>query len=165
MKGLMFPISDIKENKVIAVTGNVGHFFKIVPPDLEQMTTHEYEGFFEQIAAWLDCLDDKAYFKFYSWNGISYLETDSKIELSVPNVSVIPQNDALKIFFHNHELFSDIGIHDDYLSFQGNFWRILSVKSWSASPINATFIPSGVDYVLSVKRRPCEKSIKMLDRI
>ena len=161
----MFPIADIKENKVIAVTGNVGHFFKIVPPDLEQMTTHEYEGFFEQIAAWLDCLDSKAYFKFYSWNGISYLETDSKIELSVPNVSVIPQNDALKIFFHNHELFSDIGIHDDYLSFQGNFWRILSVKSWSASPINATFIPSGVDYVLSVKRRPCEKSIKMLDRI
>ena len=165
MKGLIFPIADIQGNKIIAISGNVGHFYKVAPPDLEQMAPLEYEGFFEQISACLDCLDDQAYFKFYSWNGISYLETNSKVELVIPNVTTLPQNDALKIFFHETELISDIGIHDDYLSFQGNYWRILSVKSWSAGDINLDFIPDGVDYVLTVKRKPAEQSIKILDRI
>ena len=129
------------------------------------MASHERESFFEQVAAWLDHVDPTAYFKFYSWGGTSYLETNSKAALSIPNVETFPQNDALKIFFETHELYSDIGIHDDYLSFQGCYWRILSVKSWGSRAISQDFMPEGVDFVLTIKRKEPEDSLKKLDRI
>lgn len=165
MSGLIFPIVETTENRLIALSGNVGHFFKLLPPDQEQMTMGERSSYYEQISHGLDKLSDGAYYKFYSWGGVSYLETNSKELPEIPNVQVVAQADALKIFFESHELYSDIGIHDDYLSFQGNYWRILSVKGWGSSEIGPDFIPDGVDYVLSIKRCESDRAMKRLDRI
>jgi len=160
-----FPIIEVKENKITSIDGNVGHFFELLPPDIEQLGPIEREGLFESVSNGVGNLELGAYFKFYRLGNSSYLETNSKNLPSFSDVEFSPQNDPLKIFFGASELFSDIGIYDDYLSYNGQYLRIFSALEFSDEPAHEHLLPVDVDYVLAVKRKPKDKSVSRLERI
>jgi len=164
MSKAVFPIVEVSENRLVSVDGSVGHFFEIIPPDLEQLTPSEMENFFEGVAKGLGTLDEGEYFKFYRLSGCSYLETAATAP-SFPNVSFVPKDRPLKIFFGEDAIFSDIGIYDDYLSYNGQYVRILSVCEFSGEEIGPHYIPDRVDYVLNLRPTPKVKSISRLERI
>lgn len=165
MSKIVFPIVEVNQNKIVSIDGNVSRFYKLVPPDLEQMAPISKESFFAGLASSLDTLDEKAYFKFYRINGNSYLETNSNRSPSLSNVEVNGLDRPLKVLFGDNGLFSDIGIYDDYLSFNGRYLRILSVLEFSENEIDENYIPRDVNYVLFVKKSSKEKSISKLERI
>ncbi len=165
MGSSIFPIVEVTENKLVSINGNTGYFYEIKSPDLEQLCPIERKAFFNSVSWGLDSLKESSYYKFYNIDGRSYLETNS---LELPNfsgVEFLPKKDPLKVFFGGRDLFSDVGIYDDYLSFNGNYLRIFSVSSFSEDEIGENFLPDDVDYVLSIRKSAKEKSLSKLERI
>lgn len=165
MSRLVFPILEVDDNRLLAVSGNVGRFYSLTPPDLEQMSELEIERFYTGISSSLDNLDEQHYFKFYSWQGESYLETNSDEVPNLSGVSITNQAGALEKFFHHSELISDIALYDDYLSFNGNYWRVLSVSDFGETQIDHTTMPIDVDYVLTIKKQSTLDGVKRLERV
>lgn len=160
-----FPIVEVDGHKIISTQGNVGFFYKMIPPDLEQMTPAQIGSFYERLGQNLNNLESSAYFKFYRFKNESYLETNLAMAPEFSGVSLAEQVDPLKAFFGEDQLISDVGIYDDYLSYNGRYVRLVSAFEFSENEIDEYFIPSGVDYVLLVKKVETQKSISRLERI
>ncbi|PIP91060.1 MAG: hypothetical protein COV38_13305 [Bdellovibrionales bacterium CG11_big_fil_rev_8_21_14_0_20_38_13] len=165
MSQLIFPIVESRKNKLISITGNVGRFFEVIAPDQEQMSLSEIERFYQEIASSLDQLSEKYYFKFYSWKWKNYFETNAPEVPKIAGVEFVPCHNPLDIFFGNSELISDIGIYQDYLSFNGEYWRVLSVQDFKEDAIASNPIPIGINYVLSFRPQAQHRSIGLLERI
>ena len=160
-----FPIVEVKGHRAISIDGNVGSFYKMLPPDLEQMCPIQLNNYYERISKSLNNFSDDSYFKFYSINGEFYLESNSKTSPTLSNVDISPKKDPLKVFFGDNQLFSDIGIYNDYLSYNGRYVRLFSTLEFSEEEIDSPLIPDGIDYVLLIKRNSKEKSLSRLERI
>ena len=83
MSKTTFPIVEVSGNKLISLDGNMAHFFELIPPDLSQLSPFEKERFYDGISGALNNLDEGAYFKFFSISGRSFVETNSKEEISL----------------------------------------------------------------------------------
>ena len=165
MSKTTFPIVEVSGNKLISLDGNMAHFFELIPPDLSQLSPFEKERFYNGISGALNNLDEDAYFKFSSISGRSFVETNSKEEVVLHGVEIQKNSDHLHLFFNAEDIFSDIGIFDDYLLINGQYIKILSVKKFSENEIDGSLIPLDIDYVLNIRKVPKEKSIKRLERI
>ena len=156
-KDILFPILNVVGNKIKSIDGNISHFYKLTPPDLEQM---EFPFlFFSFIKDWVNGFE--GYGKIYSLDGKTYLDTDSVSDTSF----LSSEEEPLKNFFGSGEIVSDMNFFEDYLVFNGQYHRIISVLDFPDSVIDENFLPLGVDYVLCVKRLSKEKSIKKLEYI
>ena len=160
----VFPIISEIGNELISVDGNVSKFFKVCPPDLEQCTPRRVEEFLNGISIGLGMLSEDHYYKFYRLDGMGYLETNFEGELPFRSLEFAPQESPLQLFFGGIELISDIGIYDDYLSYNGKYLRILSALEFSGRAY-PNMIPPEVDYVLSFKRSSKKNSVSKLERI
>jgi len=165
MSSTTFPIVEVQENKLISINGNIGYFYELLPPDLEQLSPFELERFYDGISGSLNNLEDGHYYKFYKFNKRSFLETNSINDLSLQGTELTPSSEHLSLFFGGDDLFSNIGIYDDYLLVNGQYIKILSVSSFSEDQIDESLIPIDVDYVLNLKKVSNEISLKKLDRI
>lgn len=165
MNNAIFPIVEIQKNRLISTTGNIGHFYELLPPDLEQLSVFELDRFYDGISGSLNNLEDGHYFKFYKLGKRSFVDTNSVSDLSLSGVQVIPSEDHLNLFFGADDLFSDIGIFDDYLLINGQYLKILSVINFSEDEIDEALIPIDIDYVLNIKKISNELSVKKMDRI
>ena len=105
------------------------------------------------------------YFKFYKFGKRSFAETNFSNDISLLGIELFPSNEHLELFFGADDLYSDIGIFDDYLLINGQYIKILSLSSFSEDQIDESLIPIDVDYVLNLKRNSNEVSLKKLDRI
>ncbi len=160
---LMFPIAEVCGHKLISIHGHISHFYRLHSPDLEQKTPDEREVFWEGVKSSLDALDERAYFKFYRLGGKSYLETNGECP-HFSEVKLILANGPLNIFFGKEGLFSAVGIYDDYLAFNGHYFRILSASEFGEGEMSHG-IPRDVDYLLSLKKLPKDKATNRLERI
>ncbi len=160
-----FPIIEVKDNKLISIDGNASSFYKMNNPDLEQMTYGEKESFYDSVSSGLNYLETDKYFKFYKIGDESFLDTNSQVLPDLSSVEFQNQNSPLETFFGESLMYSDIGIHDDYVSYCGNYIRLFSVLEFSDSEAYPFFLPSDIDYVITVKRKVKDKSVSKLDRI
>ena len=164
MGNIAFPIIEETGNQLLSINGNRAYFYKIELPDLEQLSPHCFEEFFNGISRDLCILESKSYYKFFSLGGNAYLETNFCEKLNFSSIKTIPQDNPLKIFFGDSEIISDVGIYDDYLNYNGKYVRILSVLEFSGRSY-PNIIPIGVDYVLTVKKISKRDAISKLERI
>ncbi|MDC1174640.1 hypothetical protein OAT67_04575 [Bacteriovoracaceae bacterium] len=165
MNSTIFPIVEVQENKLISVDGNIGNFYEIIAPDIEQISPFEVDRFYEGVSGSLNNFEDGSYFKFYKLGKRSFVDTNSYCAPSLHGIQVKPSSDHLSLFFGAEDLFSEVGIFDDYLLVNGQYLKILSVCSFSEDEIDESIIPVDVDYVLNIKKIPNEVSLKKLDRI
>ena len=165
MNKSIFPIIEITENRITSVDGNHSSFYKLNNPDIEQMTINERNNFFDEVSTGLNHLLTEKYFKFYKIGNSAFLDTNSETLPDFSQVEFCPQKDPLKVFFGERLLYSDIGIHDDYLSFNGNYLRVFSVLGFSDDEAYPFLLPVDLDYVIHIKRRPKDKSVSKLERI
>lgn len=163
MSNYSFPIASIAENEIVSIEGDKSYFYKISSIDLEQKDNLEIGNIFGQIETALNNLSSRESFKFYRINGENYLNSSCR----KPNIGLELDscNEPLEIFFDNADIYSDIGVYDDYILFNGQYRRLISVKSFSEEEIDEYFLPRDVDYVLCFRRKDNDKALKDLDRI
>ena len=164
MVNIDFPIIEETGNQLLSIRGNRSSFYKIELPDLEQLSPHYLEEFFNGIGRDLCLLESQCYYKFFSLGGSAYLETDSCEKFKFSSMRTLPQDNPLKIFFGKSEIISDVGIYDDYLNYNGQYVRLLSALEFSGASY-PNIIPHGVDYVLTVKRISQRNALSKLERI
>ena len=165
MKSSTFPIVEIENNKLIALDGNVAHFYELLAPDIDQYSSFEKDRFFSGIAGSLNNLPDDAYVKFYKISKRSFVETNSVNEPELRGVKMTPSSDHLTEFFKGSDLFSDLAIFDDYLLVNGQYLKVFSVLQFSENEIDESLIPIDLDYVLKMRKLEKIKANKLLDRI
>ena len=165
MSKTIFPIIEVLNNKITSIDGDVSYFYRLLTPDLDHMDYIQKNNFYESIANGLNNIDTNSYFKFYRINNSSFVNTNSR---NLPNFSEVTyksQKNALNIFFQTNDIFSDVGIYDDYLSYNGQYLRIFSTSSFSDQIAHENLIPTDIDYVLTIKRNPKDKSVNKLEKI
>ncbi len=165
MKQNIFPIVEVKDNEIIALDGNIGQFFEIIAPDLEQLSSLEKDSFYNQVSSSLNELDSKSYFKFYRLNEKNFLETNSRNFSGFESLKTNSSSNHLEYFFESMELYSDIKFFDDYIYMNGSYIKLLSVLNFKDDPIDESIIPIDIDYVLTIRRKDKEQSIKYLEKI
>ncbi len=165
MSNSTFPILSVKDNVLTSIDGNKSFFYKIIAKDLSQMDEIQVRNYINNISNGLNQLDTDSYYKFYQISGDSYLQTNSTNLPAFHEVEFERQDHALEIFFGAEEIWSDTGVYDDYISFNGKYIRIFSVSSFSEDEIYLNFIPKEIDYVLHIRRRSKDKAIRKLDNI
>ena len=164
MDKITFPIFETKKNQIVDLNGGKSYFYELVPPDLCQKSSREIDNFIDAVGSRLNILDEDGFFKFYWLGGKSYLNTNYQ-DVHLPETDFIPCKSALEIFFGSSDIFSDVGIYDDYVSFNGHYKRILSVMEFGGDEIDVNFLPKNVDYILSFKKKPKDKALSKLERI
>ena len=160
-----FPIIDVQGNRLTSIDGDVSWFYTMLPSDTSQMDGIERTGFFESLANGLNNLSLDNYFKFYHISDYSFMETNGSQLPSFSGIEFKEQLKPLECFFQTREIFSEIGIYDDYLSFNGKYLRVFSISEFSDEEAHEHLIPQGVDYLLNFKKKAKDKSISKLERI
>lgn len=160
-----FPILDVNANQITSIDGNVSNFYKLQNPDIEQFHPIQIENYLSAISSCLNNLSQKKYYKFYRLGDESFVDTNDLEISSLAGINFSKCNKPLYKFFKGSEIFSDIAIFDDYISYNGEFLRIFSVKSFSEDEANSYLIPDGVDYVLFIKKMGREGAVNKLERI
>ena len=165
MNNALFPIAAVVGNKLLAIDGRKSGFYKLTPPDITQLDNLQRNIFFEEVAIWLNNLAQDSWCKLYCIDGDSYFDSGGD---NLPYSNVLrfsPQKNPLELFFGCEDFISDIGIYDDYLAYNGQYVRILSVTDFPSRTIDEGFLPTGVDYVLNIKKTSKEKSIAKMESI
>lgn len=160
-----FPILEVQGNRLTSIHGDISRFYSMLPSDTSQMDNVERAGFFESLARGLNNLNLDSYFKFYKIGDSSFLETNGSQLPSFSGIDFKEQNEPLECFFQTREIFSEVGIYDDYVSFNGKYLRVFSVSEFSDVEAHEYLIPQDVDYILSLRKKAKDKSISKLERI
>jgi hypothetical protein len=163
MSKYKFPIAESFNNELISMEGDRSFFYEVTGIDLEQCDDTELSIVYNQLERSLNNLSDNDWIKFYKLGSRIFINSSTNnLNLGLPSIDC---RDALSIFFDRSDIYSDLGIYDDYLLFNGNYQRILSIKSFSNEEITENFLLSGFDYCLMFKKKKNSKALKELDRI
>jgi len=160
---LLFPIIEVIGNQITNRNGDKSYFYKLLPPDLEQITEQETCNLYESLCNQLNFCDSESFYKFYNLDGISYLNTND-LNFELPNTELLEVNNPLEVFFGSRDIYSSVTFFEDYLSFNGKYTRVLSISSFSSDENTLAYLPNDVDYYVSFKRKETSKSLKELDR-
>ena len=160
MSRYSFPVISSDKNELVSTKGDLSYFFKVNSVDLEQYNEFEETNFYNGLANSLDNLD--GYYKFYKIGQDIYFNTDQK-EPSV-GLKFSPCSSAINTYFKADDIYSDIGIYDDYIQYNSRYKRIISIKSINQSDSYPECLPK-CDYILNIKKKDSESALKRLDHI
>ncbi|WP_164848509.1 VirB4 family type IV secretion system protein [Halobacteriovorax sp. HLS] len=163
MSNYKFPIADCIQNELVSMDGDRSFFYELRGVDLEQLDEIELSNLFSLIEKRLNNLKEEQWIKFYQLNGKCYLNTS--LLNSCLGLEVLPVTDPLHTFFEGKDIYSDIGIYDDYLLFNGKYRRVISVKSFPEEEIDEYFLPKDINYCISFRKKQNSKALKELDKI
>mgnify|MGYP000035312839 CR=1 FL=1 len=158
MSRYSFPIASIDGNEIVSTSGDKSYFYKLKGHDLEQKDGIEISNIFNHIESSLNNLSSKESYKFYHLKGENYL--NASILNPQIGLEIYPCNEPMEVFFEEADIFSDIGIYDDYILYNGKYHRIISVKSFNEDEIDEFFLPRSFDYILNIRRKENEKPKK-----
>jgi hypothetical protein len=164
MSNNIFPVVE-NGNELSSVDKDHSYFFEIVPPDIEMMDEEGLATFNYNNEHLLKNFDEMCFYKFYKIGRRSFLNTDSEQVESYNGIRFIPCESPLGIFFGAIDFYSDLNIFDDHLVYNGQYVRVLSVRSFSSDIVDYNLIPCDIDYVLNLKKKADVDSVKKLDRI
>ena len=163
MNRYQFPITEVIDNQLISISGDKSYFYELEGVDLEQLNDIERDNFFGGLKERLSNLDNVDWFKFYRLKNRLFLNTSSNRKSL--GLYTRECTTPLEVFFENSDIYSDVGIYDDYLLFNGMYRRVISVKSFLDKSIDEYFLPSNIDYCLSFKKKSKTKALKDLERV
>ena len=163
MNRFQFPIAEIIDHQLTSIYGDKSYFFEIEGVDLEQFNDLERDNFFSGLKDKLSNLEKHDWLKLYRLRNRLFINTSNNDQIL--GLDVKKCSNPLEIFFENSDIYSDIGIYDDYLLFNGKYRRVLSTKSFSDKSIDEYFLPSNIDYCLSFKKKSKSKALKDLERV
>jgi hypothetical protein len=120
----MIPLYSINEDKLISLSGDESRFFKVIPPDLEQMSEEQRAQSYQRLETDLKLAEFGKCFKAYFKNGLCYLNAGETASLG--DCGLIPDPNPLEAFFGTG-LYSNIEFHPSYLTLNGKFLRVISL--------------------------------------
>lgn len=120
----MIPLYSINEDKLISLSGVESRFFKLTPPDLEQMSADQRSQSYQRLESDLRLADFGKTFKVYYLNGQSYINVCEKASLG--DCKLTPESNPLEVFFET-ELYSNIEFFENYLTLNGKFLRVVTL--------------------------------------
>jgi hypothetical protein len=162
MRASIFPIARISKNGIISTKGHKSYFYKLDCLDLDQMNLKERKSFYDEVGFKLNSMASSSFYRFYRINSKSYLNTSMDGDIAF---GCEPCNNPLEVFFEGEELYSNLGIYDDYLSYNGLYKRVISIKNFKQIEFSLENLPQGIDYVLQCKRLSKTKALKKLELI
>lgn len=165
MRSNLFPIVEVNNHELVALDNTRSYFYEILPSDIECLDEYELENYFDEIAISLKNLNKDNFYKFYYLNGRSYLNTNEEFAPHIAGVELVERVNPLEVFFGDIDLYSDFRVYDDYLCFNGNYVRLLSIKKFSSGSVSPYFLDNNIDFFINVKLKDDLKSISHLDRI
>ena len=154
---MRFPLFSTEGNRPTSLKGEVGHFFEVLAPDLEQ--ERDLDGFFRHFTQSLLSMPAGKYLRFYFAGERTFVVSQTP-DPRLFGCTLTPKDDPLSVLF-GENLFSSIDFFDDYFHFNGIFWRLASVKEFPCE-IEAGVLASLGDYVLSVRKIDNGKAIERL---
>lgn len=163
MKRFQFPIAEVNDYQLTSIYGDYSYFYEVDGVDFEQLNDLERDNFFNGLKEKLSTLEKHDWLKLYRLSNRLFINT-SNID-QILGLDVKKCRNPLETFFENSDIYSDIGIYDDYLLFNGKYRRVISTKSFSDKPIDEYFLPSNIDYCLSFKKKSKSKALKDLERV
>jgi hypothetical protein len=164
-KNNLFPIVEAENHKIISIDSNIGYFYRVDHQDLEQLDYRELGNFFSGLSMSLNQLPTNCYYKLYWIDRKAYLETDATEIPEFAGLELAPCGDHLKFFFKTDNFLSDVKIYEDYMVLPNRRLKLISVTSFSESPIFYDSLPLNYDYVLKMRRIDHDKATKKLDGI
>ncbi|MFZ4715514.1 MAG: VirB4 family type IV secretion system protein [Bacteriovoracaceae bacterium] len=158
---MIFPIFNAEKNMLTSLKGEVSYCFKVKTPDLSQLTESQKDSFYERIENSLKTFRDDCYYRFYSWDGNFYLNTND-IEVSIVDCEIIPLDEPLQAFFRGEDLYHDVIFYEDYLIINSNFVRLLNFYELPNFGFENVLTDFG-DYVFQVRKIEAIKAKKTLN--
>ena len=158
MKRFQFPIAEVNDYQLTSIYGDYSYFYEVDGVDFEQLNDLERDNFFNGLKEKLSTLEKHDWLKLYRLSNRLFINT-SNID-QILGLDVKKCRNPLETFFENSDIYSDIGIYDDYLLFNGKYRRVISTKSFSDKPIDEYFLPSNIDYCLSFKKKSKSKDLE-----
>lgn len=159
----MIPLYSVHNERLISLTGIESSFFKINPLDLEQMTMDLREQSYGCLENDLRLAEFGDFFKVYFLNGQTYL--NSKTEVSLGDCGLVKSTTPIETFLGG-ELSSNIDFFDTYLTINGKFLRVLTLRKapFELAPNELMDLCDGqYSYVLHLKRLEPQHSKKKLN--
>jgi len=121
----MIPLFSSDENKLFSLKGSVSAFYRLGPPDLEQLSDLELQSLYQRFEAELKGLPIGKFLKFYFLDGKAYLNAPEGV--SFESFSLLPQERPVETFLGG-EVISNFEFYEDYLNYNGEFVRLISLK-------------------------------------
>ncbi len=147
---MIFPIYDINENEIVSLKGDVSQFYKIVTPDMTQLTSMEIESFYHSLKQELRNFKEGYFYKIYYLVDSLYLNTND-VNPSLKSLELLPQNNPLKVWLGDEVNFQDIEFFDDYYILSGKYSRLLNLYELP-SLTTGRFLEQFGDFVLNLKK-------------
>jgi type IV secretory pathway VirB4 component len=164
MKNNTFPVIEINKNESIDIEGNKSTIHEIECIDFSQYSDREIDSFLDNIERSFNSMEANETLRFYQLNARSFIQLNIGSNYKLP-MNTSPSRELLEIFFKEKDIFSDVGIYDDYISFNGCYRRILSVCAFSSEEIDYNLIRESLNYILDLKKIDQNISLKKLDQI
>ena len=159
----MFPISKVKGNELTNLKGESSYFYKIDSIDLEQLDSREITEIYNLVSNSLNHVDANSVFKFYRIDGENYL--NSFFDGDPVGLGLKPYSEPLKTFFGSEEIYSNLEFFDDYINYNGNYQRIVSVLGFGEEGSYPRILDLNCDYALNIRRYSADKAKEKLDNI
>lgn len=143
----MAPLFRVEGHELQALTGEVSHFYEIIPPDLEGVSFEDFEKVMRDLEGDLNQTD--SIFKLYFRDERVYLNAFG--ELGLTHGRLEPQNDPVGTFLGRDE--ATIQFYENYLTQGNEFIRLLSIKDFpeKMQPFEVRTLS---DFVLCFKKVP-----------
>ncbi len=146
-------------NSLSSLKGEESFFFEYLPPDLEQLPEAEIQEKFHALENDLLTSDFGLWSKIYALDGKFFINSSTVPKLG--EAEVVSCDSSLAIFV-GENTWDEVDFYEDYLTFSGRFWRILSVKR-PPTALLETSLHTHADFVLCFKRHTTAKARMLLD--
>lgn len=159
----MIPLYSTEQEKLISLSGDTTHFYEVFSPDHEQMSFDEVQQSFLRLENDLKLSGFGKFFKLYFLDGKLFLNASEKSALG--DSFFRPNQRPLEVFF-NGGLHSDVDFFDTFLTVNGKYLRVLSLKKapFEVNPNDLYELCDGLfSYVLHLQRFEAQTAKRKLN--
>lgn len=146
---MFFPVVEQHENELVNIEGKSSWIFEVTPPDLEQLLPDQQAQFFVALRDSLNRLDENVWVKVKRVGEKIYLNTNKK-DFHLPNFSLNKIEEPFGVNLATSDLYSEIMIESDRITFNGTHKRLLYVKDLPVD-ISENYLECLGDYFLILK--------------
>jgi hypothetical protein len=143
----MTPLFRAKGYELQALTGEISHFYEVIPPDLEGASDADYEKVMGDLEN--DLIQTESVFKLYSLGGRLFLNAFGDVTLT--HGSLCPSERPIETFLGRDE--ANIHFYENYLTQGNEYIRLLSMKDFPERMMPFESSTLG-DFVLCCKKVP-----------
>lgn len=157
-----FPILSQSSNTLLNRNGETHFCYKFNPLDFEQIDYHDLCGYFDRLRAYFQSLNSSSYFRIYCNRGEYYLVTNLH-QPEIPSISLDELNSPLFVLLDLGDFYSDVKIGDDYLNYNGKYYRYIQIKDYPSEIYENHLADLGCDFILNFGKLPSTEQTILLE--